>query len=173
MKKRYIAAIAMLCLCLVGCGEKKPVENPPSPEGVNRSASEQDGTVFGSPVRTQPVKSGSGSLIGKYAYADIRKSTIQKASYEEIKEEFEFIESFSDDYNYFYLYFEDETGILFAGCSPLVTEYGKITDGEIQNQKGISVEDLGGYYSLVDLDDKPLSDSEDPTGINGLDEALE
>lgn len=165
MKKKIIGimlALSMTAVMLAGCGDSKESEQPQETEqskadgveqeekGVdvgeidfeqerlNRQAEQVDTEhVFqNAEIKTAPVKSGSGEVIGKRAYVEVSKEDAKKVP-------FNTFVTFQDytikdaDYNYFTICFDDGTGIVYAGCVIQYPYYGKIDDtGSIIEAEG-------------------------------------
>lgn len=92
------------------------------------------------------VKSGSGDVIGKYAYIRIMKRQLEEITEENYKE---FAESVVKDsgYNWVAILCDDGTGICFPGSMYYVADYGKQdADGSISESYGtITLNESGGY----------------------------
>lgn len=92
------------------------------------------------------VKSGSGDVIGEYAYIRIMKRQLEEITEENYKE---FAESVVKDsgYNWVAILCDDGTGICFPGSMYYVADYGKQdADGSISESYGtITLNESGGY----------------------------
>lgn len=92
------------------------------------------------------VKSGSGDVIGEYAYIRIMKKQLEEIAEENYKE---FAESVVKDsgYNWVAILCDDGTGICFPGSMYYVADYGKQdADGSILESYGtITLNESGGY----------------------------
>lgn len=92
------------------------------------------------------VKSGSGDVIGEYAYIRIMKKQLEEITEENYKE---FAESVVKDsgYNWVAILCDDGTGICFPGSMYYVADYGKQdADGSISEIYGtITLNESGGY----------------------------
>ena len=92
------------------------------------------------------VKSGSGDVIGEYAYIRIMKKQLEEITEENYKE---FAESVVKDsgYNWVSILCDDGTGICFPGSMYYVADYGKQdADGSILESYGtITLNESGGY----------------------------
>lgn len=92
------------------------------------------------------VKSGSGNVIGEYAYIRIMKKQLEEITEENYKE---FAESVVKDsgYNWVSILCDDGTGICFPGSMYYVADYGKQdADGSILESYGtITLNESGGY----------------------------
>lgn len=92
------------------------------------------------------VKSGSGDVIGEYAYIRIMKKQLEGITEENYKE---FAESVVKDsgYNWVSILCDDGTGICFPGSMYYVADYGKQdADGSILESYGtITLNESGGY----------------------------
>lgn len=92
------------------------------------------------------VKSGSGDVIGEYAYIRIMKKQFEEITEENYKE---FAESVVKDsgYNWVSILCDDGTGICFPGSMYYVADYGKQdADGSILESYGtITLNESGGY----------------------------
>ena len=92
------------------------------------------------------VKSGSGDVIGEYAYIRIMKKQLEEITEENYKE---FAESVVKDsgYNWVAILCDDGTGICFPGSMYYVADYGKQdADGSILESYGtITLNESGGY----------------------------
>lgn len=92
------------------------------------------------------VKSGSGDVIGEYAYIRIMKRQLEEITEENYKE---FAESVVKDsgYNWVAILCDDGTGICFPGSMYYVADYGKQdADGSISEIYGtITLNESGGY----------------------------
>lgn len=150
----------------------------PTDDDTSQKKTEPKNKVFWEKIQTEDSRSGSGDVIGKYAYIEMDKADFQKKSYKTIKKEFKRIEKLSDKYDYFNIYFDDDTGILLPGCAMDAAMYGdkvlsKYEDGyTIEDFNGITcyIADKDKYFVLVDENDSPLSDKKKETGINGIEE---
>lgn len=79
-------------------------------------------------VNVKDVLSGSGDVIGQYAYIRVLKSQFKKVSESDF---IEFVETVvkSDEYkglNYFLIKCEDDTGVLISGADEHIIQYGEV-----------------------------------------------
>lgn len=140
------------------------------------SSSKSSDAIFGKEYKTMDSLNADGDKIGEYAYISMDKDDFQDMSYKEIKKNFKKISKLSDKYDYFNIYFDDETGITLPGCDLTAATYGAKTASEYDD--GYTIEPIGGYtayiddrdsyYVLVDEDNYLMSDGKEKTGINGI-----
>jgi len=193
MKKHImILAVIVCCLSLFGCGdsqEQEPVSEiavttSPTPEAAEepevdnseiRIQKQREESIpyqlLGNLESSKEIKSGDGSKhIGYNGYVKANKSDFMALSYKEIQELNAYIEGLGEKENYFTIVFEDGTGIVYAGCSALFPDYGKISgDYEyvITDSYGI-ISDTGSYFVLLDDNDQPITEDTNPFGVNGI-----
>ena len=96
------------------------------------------------------VLSGSGDLLGQYAYIRITSKQLDEITAEDIKE---FADTVVDQsgYNWVSIITSSDTGICFTGSDITMAMYGKLDeDGSILDASGYWVRDKDGNYSFVD-----------------------
>lgn len=96
------------------------------------------------------VLSGSGDLLGQYAYIRITSKQLDEITAEDIKE---FADTVVDQsgYNWVSIITSSDTGICFTGSDITMAMYGKLDeDGSILDASGYWVRDKDGTYSFVD-----------------------
>lgn len=167
--------LIMLMLCgimLTGCGSaaQSPASSSSSTNSEPLAAPASSPlTIFGEVTDLGDVYNGSGdAAIGKLGSVSITKEDLRKKSYTQIKEQFEKIGELAPALNYYYIYFEDGTGILFAGCLPEDPVYGALDENMEIVGEGYYIEDRGTYFTLTDAEGSPYNDGKEETGINGI-----
>lgn len=108
--------------------------------------------------------------VGRAGWVTISKDEFRLLPYATIRAFFDYVaaEGERGDVNYFLIAFGDGSGIVFPSCCPVCPQYGKIDhSGGIEKLYGY-VDDRDGFYTLIDGSDEPLSDDEDPSGVNGI-----
>lgn len=177
MKLKQVTAMALSGMILLsGCGtsnSKTPANSETASSVVASTSSSTSSAkasieVFGANLTEIPERSGSGDVIGAYGVLLLNKDSFQGLSYDKIKEGFKTIEAQADRLNYVTLCFEDGTGILLAGCSPILATYGEIDENYNQTSTSAFLEDKDTYFVLTGSDKNPIVDTTDPKGINGL-----
>lgn len=78
-------------------------------------------------VKTGDVKSGSGDVIGEYAYVSTLKSKLKEITAENFAEFAETVVQ-NSGYNWFTIKCDDGTGIMFSGADILIPIYGTLGD---------------------------------------------
>lgn len=170
MKK--LIALLMCGIILAGCGS---TAQAPAASSVSVSSeplaapASSPLTIFGEVTDLGDVYNGAGdSTIGKFGSISITKESLRKKSYKQIKEQFEKIGELAPALNYYYIYFEDGTGILFAGCLPEDPQYGALDENMELVGEGYYIEDRDTYFTLTDAEGSPYNDGKEETGINGI-----
>lgn len=111
-----ILIIAMIAVCLFGCGTNETSSDLSSNALINLE------------IKTADILNGSGNTsIGTRAYVNTSKSSLRSATEEQFAE-FAREKVEGADYNWFSIICEDGTGIVFSGCIIEICEYGKIND---------------------------------------------
>ena len=167
--------LIMLMLCgimLTGCGSTAQAPAASSVSVSSEPLSSPAGgplTIFGEVTDVGDVYNGTGdATIGKFGSVSITKESLDKKSYIQIKEQFEKIGELAPALNYYYIYFEDGIGILFAGCLPEDPVYGALDENMEIIGEGYYIEDRDTYYTLTNAEGSPYNDGKEETGINGI-----
>lgn len=84
-------------------------------------------------VKTADVKSGSGDVIGQYAYISIIKSKLKEVTEDNFIEFVETVVKNDEykDFNYILIKCDDGTGILFSEKNALINQYGELNDDDM------------------------------------------
>lgn len=87
-------------------------------------------------VNVKDVLSGSGDVIGQYAYIRVLKSQFKKVPESDF---IEFLETVvqSDEYkglNYFLIKCEDDTGVLISGADEHIIQYGEVGPNDMLSE---------------------------------------
>ncbi len=138
MKKHAIILfLAVLFAALSACGEasENQPKTPPSEPTVTVESSlpeedaESDNPLLRASFFTDNVLSGSGEKIGTYGYIMIEKSALPDLYSKEFStylSEFANKRVRDSGYNWVSVFFEDETGLCFAGSNTIVADYGNM-----------------------------------------------
>ena len=96
-------------------------------------------------VKTADVKSGSGDVIGQYAYISVLKSQLEEITEDNFKEFIEQVVQNEEykDFNYILIKCDDGTGVLFSEKSAIIVSYGELNDSDM-------IEKTVGYISQGD-----------------------
>lgn len=169
-KKLWIAlgvVIVLMIACAAG-GDDGSSQSDTSAEEEGETMGNQ---ILNSNVSEIPIMNGSQTeQIGTAGTIVTSKDALNTFSYAEIKSAGEEISQMLTDkgYNYFLITFGDDTGILINLDSGFdLASYGLIEDDSLSKTYS-TVRDEGTYFTLVGDDGQPITDTTDPTGINGL-----
>lgn len=119
----------------------------PTADPATQEAETHHNILMDYDLTIENVLSGSGEVLGQYAYISISSKQLEELTAEDIKE---FAETVVDNsgYNWVSIMSKSGTGICFSGSDISMPVYGKLDkDGSIVDTLGMWVRDKDGVYS--------------------------
>lgn len=156
----FLSTLIVFSCCSCGAAEDAPhsVEEPSVKEEIPAQPPKEEKTgnlYIDAFQHSGKVMNGAGNQqLGWHRYIEVKKSDALNTSGEDFAD---FVAKKIDgaDAMWYTIVFDDGTGIVFAGCNPLLAEYGKLdtSDMTMAEAKGIICQtDDGTFYSYTAFD---------------------